>query len=237
MGTLVLLSGGQDSGTCLFWAVDQIRKGNLTGPLHALSVDYGQRHSVELLCAERLAMLAGVEMHHHIPFGGLMQRLNRKSALINPVMDVNAPSLFDDSLPASFVPGRNIFLFTTAAVIAGWNGITDIVAGMCQTDYSGYPDCREDFVQQMETLLVLGLSVNVNLHTPLMHLSKAETWKLAADLGCLRIIIEETHTDYNGNRGVRNEWGYGLLDNPASELRAKGYFEAKERGWLGVLED
>jgi 7-cyano-7-deazaguanine synthase len=103
---------------------------------------------------------------------------------------------------------------------------------MCQTDYSGYPDCRRVFIDAMETSLALAMAVDFRIHTPLMYLTKAETWKLANELGVLDIVREMTHTDYNGDRSTLNEWGYGKLDNPASVLRARGYQEAKEKGWI-----
>ena len=114
-------------------------------------------------------------------------------------------------------------------------GAKDIVTGVCQTDYSGYPDCRRSFVDSMERVLDAAMPSSCGpfrIHTPLMYLTKAETWKLAADLGILDIVREMSHTDYNGDRSTLNEWGYGKLDNPASILRAKGYEEAKEKGWI-----
>jgi 7-cyano-7-deazaguanine synthase len=111
--------------------------------------------------------------------------------------------------------------------------IYDLVGGMCQTDYSGYPDCRRVFVDSLQTTMSLALSTDLRIHTPLMYLTKAQTWKLAHDLGVLDVVRDLSHTDYNGDRTTYNEWGYGKLDNPASVLRAKGYQEAKEKGWLG----
>jgi 7-cyano-7-deazaguanine synthase len=110
--------------------------------------------------------------------------------------------------------------------------ISDLVTGVCQTDYSGYPDCRRNFIDSMEQSLALALEKKIKIHTPLMYKTKAETWKLAKDLGCLSVVVEQSHTDYNGNREQFNEWGYGSLDNPASELRAKGFYEARENGWI-----
>ncbi len=103
---------------------------------------------------------------------------------------------------------------------------------MCQTDYSGYPDCRRVFIDSMQTSLSLAMDIDLRVHTPLMYLTKAETWKLARDLGILEIVRDVSHTDYNGDRSTYHEWGYGKLDNPASELRAKGYEEAKAKGWV-----
>ena len=121
---------------------------------------------------------------------------------------------------------------TAAGSIAYTAGIHDLVGGMCQTDYAGYPDCRRDFIDSMEQSLSLALGNSVRIHTPLMDLSKAEIWKLAADLSCLDVVREMSHTDYNGDRSERHEWGYGKLDNTASVLRAKGYEEASRKGWI-----
>jgi 7-cyano-7-deazaguanine synthase len=135
-------------------------------------------------------------------------------------------------LPASFVPGRNAVFLSIAASLGYTRGIHDLVGGMCQTDYSGYPDCRRVFIDAMQTTMSLALDVDLRIHTPLMYLTKAETWKLAHDLGVLDIVRDLSHTDYNGDRTTYHEWGYGKLDNPASILRAKGYEEAKAKGWL-----
>ena len=130
------------------------------------------------------------------------------------------------------MPGRNALFLTLAAAHAYNRDTFDLVGGMCQTDYSGYPDCRRVFVESIECSLSLAMECDLRIHTPLMYLTKAETWKLAKELGIVDIIREDTHTDYNGDRSTRNEWGYGKLDNPASELRAKGYEEAKAKGWI-----
>ena len=116
--------------------------------------------------------------------------------------------------------------------IAAARNIFNLVGGMCETDYSGYPDCRRNFIDSMETSLSLGIQQQIKIHTPLMLLNKAQTWKLAKDLDCLEVVREHSHTDYNGDRTTKNEWGYGKLDNPASVLRAKGYEEAKAKGWV-----
>ncbi|SVC56528.1 uncharacterized protein METZ01_LOCUS309382, partial [marine metagenome] len=134
--------------------------------------------------------------------------------------------------PSSFTAGRNAVFLSVAAGIAYNLETSNIVGGMCQTDFSGYPDCRRVFIDSMEESLGYALDTEINIHTPLMYLTKAETWKLAKDLGCLEMVIQESHTDYNGNRTDFNEWGYGALDNPASQLRAEGYEEAKANGWL-----
>lgn len=218
---LVLFSGGQDSTTCLFWAKEYFTR------VRAIGFDYGQKHRVELEQAEKIAQEA------EVPFTVLdVDGMLEGSALTEPDKDVSAAHEKDEDLPASFVPGRNALFLSLAASHAYNHDITDLVGGMCQTDYSGYPDCRRVFIDSMETSLSLALEVDVRIHTPLMYLTKAQTWKLANDLGVLEIVRRDTHTDYNGDRSQFNEWGYGRLDNPASKLRAKGYREAKENGWL-----
>jgi len=218
---LVLFSGGQDSTTCLFWAREHFAS------VRALGVDYGQKHRVELEQAETIAADADV------PFTILDARgLMEGSALTEHDKDVSTAHEKDADLPASFVPGRNALFLSLAASHAYNHDITDLVGGMSQTDFSGYPDCRRVFVDSMETSLSRALDVDIRIHTPLMNLTKAETWKLAHDLGVLEIVRRKSHTDYNGDRSQFNEWGYGKLDNPASKLRAKGYREAKEKGWV-----
>ncbi len=218
---LVLFSGGQDSTTCLYWARERFAR------VEALAFDYGQRHRVELEQAQKIAGGAGVPL----TVLGLRGVLSG-SALTEPEKSVNAPHETAPHLPASFVPGRNALFLTTAASVAATRGITDLVGGMCQTDYSGYPDCRRVFVDALQVALSLALDHDLRIHTPLMYLTKAETWKMAADLGCLEVVRELSHTDYHGDRTERHEWGYGRLDNPASVLRAKGYEEAKAKGWV-----
>lgn len=223
---LVLFSGGQDSTTCLFWAKEYFET------VRAVGFDYGQKHKVELKQARKIATDA------EVPFTVLdAAGILEGSALTEHDKDVSATHEKDEDLPASFVPGRNALFLSLAASHAYNHDITDLVGGMCQTDYSGYPDCRRVFVDSMETSLSLALDVDVRIHTPLMYRTKAETWKLASDLGVLEVVRRHSHTDYNGDRSQFNEWGYGRLDNPASKLRADGYWEAKEKGWLDSDED
>jgi 7-cyano-7-deazaguanine synthase len=219
---LVLFSGGQDSTTCLFWAKKQFAN------VQALGFRYNQKHEVELKQAAIIAERAGV------PFKIMgLEGMLQGSALTEHDKDVSAQHELNSNLPASFVPGRNAVFLAIALSYAYTQEITDVVGGMCQTDYSGYPDCRREFVDSLQATMSLALDKDVRIHTPLMHLTKAETWKLAYDLGILEIVRDLSHTDYNGDRSTYNEWGYGKLDNPASILRAKGYEEAKAKGWLG----
>lgn len=217
---LVLLSGGQDSTTCLFWA-----KGNFENVV-AIGFDYGQKHKVELEAAAQIAAIAGVSYQVY----NVRDLLAASSLTHGGAHD--AQSAIDKDLPASFVAGRNLLFLAIAGSRAAELGISDIVTGVCQTDYSGYPDCRRATIDAMQLSLSLGLGISdVRIHTPLMYLTKAETWKLAKELDIVHIIVNNTITDYNGDKTI-NTWGLGRLNNPASILRAKGYEEAKTKGWL-----
>lgn len=224
---LVLFSGGQDSTTCLFWALRHFER------VEAVGFDYGQKHAVEIGQARQIAEAAGVP---YVVKG--LEGLLAGSSLTEHEKDSNSAHDLAPDLPASFVPGRNALFLTIAAAHGYLRGIHDLVGGMCQTDFSGYPDCRLDFVESQERTLCLALDAPVRVHTPLMRLTKAETWKLARDLGTVRgldvleTVREMSHTDYNGDRSEWHPWGYGRLDNPASVLRAKGYAEAEARGWV-----
>lgn len=222
---LVLLSGGQDSTTCLFWAKARFNS------VSAVGFDYGQRHQDELEQARKIAALADVDFRV-LSLKGLLGG----SSLTDHTADVDAPHSQAPELPSTFVPGRNL-LFISAAGSHGYTrDIFDLVIGCCQTDFSGYPDCRQIFLESAKTSLGLAMDRDFRLHAPLMYLTKAETWKLAKELSSPQVDVVEivrsmTLTDYNGSR-VENEWGMGKLDNAASRLRAKGYFEAKENGWI-----
>jgi 7-cyano-7-deazaguanine synthase len=221
---LVLFSGGQDSTTCLFWAKKHFAR------VEALGFTYSQKHAIELQQAAIIAQKADVPFRV-MDIKGILQG----SALTEHDKDISAAHELNSDLPASFVPGRNAVFLTIAISHAYTLGITDVVGGMCQTDYSGYPDCRRNFIDSLQHSMTLALDKEIQVHTPLMYLTKAETWKLAHDLGILEIVRDLSHTDYNGDRTTYNEWGYGKLDNPASVLRAKGYEEAKRNGWLGKI--
>lgn len=217
---IVLLSGGQDSTTCLYWALSKFDK------VLTVGFDYGQMHKVELEQAFKIANNVGVE-YKIFDVKGLLA----KSSLIEH-SNHNNVSYINKELPNSFTAGRNLLFLVIAASYAAEKRINDIVIGVCQTDYSGYPDCRKDTIEAMQSALTLGIGIgDINIHTPLMSLTKAETWKLAKELNCLDVIINETLTDYNGST-IMNDWGMGKLDNPSSKLRAKGYYEAKNKGWI-----
>lgn len=226
---IVLLSGGQDSTTCLFWAKKKFDS------VIAIGFDYGQKHSKELIQAKKIADIANVP-YNIININGLLYG----SSLIDVTQDVNAENLTNPDLPSVFTVGRNLLFLTLAASFGYNNKIFDIVTGVCQTDYNGFPDCRRVFIDSLETTLTLSMCTgntdDFRIHTPLMYITKAETWKLAKDLSTVNLdlvnlVRTETLTDYNGSDTI-NEWGLGELDNPASILRATGYKEAKLRGWL-----
>jgi 7-cyano-7-deazaguanine synthase len=231
---ILLLSGGQDSTTCLYWAKTQFEK------IYPILFDYGQKHRLEIRYALKNASDAGTESPYIIPCSGVFPA--NSSSLIDHSIDHKKQHLRNTELPASFTPGRNMLFLTMAASYGFSIGVHDIVTGVCQTDYSGYPDCRQSFISSMETTLEYAMNPEYTydkpfhdpmfqIHTPLMHMTKAQTWKMAKDLRCLDIIIQYTMTDYNGDQ-TTNEWGMGTVDNPASALRAKGYYEAKEKGWI-----
>jgi len=208
---LVLLSGGQDSTTCLYWAVDQFGRDNVA----TLSFDYGQRHRIELECAQAVAELVGVP-HRCLPidtFGAI-----GGDALTDPRVDVVAAPDARSGLPNTFVPGRNLVFLTYAAAVAWRRNINNLVTGVTQTDYSGYPDCREETLSALQTALRLGMESPVQIHAPLMHLSKRQTVELARDLGGLGAMAL-THTCYNGLRPPCGQC-------PSCQLRAKGFAEA-----------
>lgn len=207
---VVVLSGGQDSTTCLYWALQRFGR----DAVQAVTFDYGQRHRIELDCAARIAATAGIDqtvlpIDTFAALGG--------SALTDDVAVDSNPEA-DSGLPNTFVPGRNLIFLTYAAAFAYQRGIGNLVTGVAQTDYSGYPDCRETTLQALESALQLGMEFAVRIHTPLMRMSKAETVLLARELGALPAMAD-THTCYNGKRPP-------CMQCPACELRAKGFAEA-----------
>ena len=220
---LVLFSGGQDSTVCLAWALERFSS------VETVGFDYGQRHRVELECRQTIRANLSAQ------FPSWAQKLGADHVLdLGVLNDISATSLTRDmdiqmqanGLPNSFVPGRNLLFFTLAAALAYRQGITHLVGGMCETDYSGYPDCREATVKALQVAVNLGMEADFTFHTPLMKLDKAETWRLAEALGganFVTLIKEDTHTCYLGERGELHDWGYGCGTCPACVLRRKGY--------------
>ena len=223
---IVLFSGGQDSTTCLTWALERFER------IETVGFDYGQRHRIELdtrpVILEairngfpRWASKLGVD--HMIDLSVLGQ-VSETSL----TRDVEI-SMQQNGLPNTFVPGRNLLFMTFAATIAYRRGAKHIVTGVCETDFSGYPDCRDDTMKALQLTLNLGMDTRFVIHTPLMWIDKAETWRLSRDLGgdaLVDLIREESHTCYQGDR-TPHEWGRGCGICPACDLRAKGYLRFK----------
>src|SRR5262245_5926096 len=222
---LVLFAGGQESTVCLGAALDRYER------VETVGFDYGQRHNVELACRQRVR-------------DEIARRFPRWGARLGPdhVIDVSSFGAISDTaltrdaeitmlasgLPSTFVPGRNLLFFVYAAALGYRRGLHVLVGGMCQTDYSGYPDCRDATLRALEQAIRLGTEISFTIETPLMWQTKAETWALAQELGgndLVELILEETHTCYKGERGIRHDWGYGCGQCPACELRANGFAE------------
>ena len=220
---LVLFSGGQDSATCLAWALSRYDR------VETVGFDYGQRHVIELSLRPHL-LQAMPALKPEWP-----QRLGEDHVLdlsvLGSISDTAltrnaAIAMQANGLPNTFVPGRNLLFITLAAALAYRRGIDVIVGGMCETDYSGYPDCRDDTLRALQTALQLGMDTQLGIETPLMWLDKSATWALARELGgkpLVELIRSDTHTCYLGERGALHDWGYGCGTCPACELRAKGY--------------
>ena len=212
---LVVFSGGQDSTTCLFWALRHFSK------VHTITFGYGQKHSAEIECARKIAEIAGVDFHFmDVSFIG---RLGANSLTDTSIeMDQERPA---GSFPNTFVPGRNLFFLSIAAVYAREKGIRHIVTGVSQTDFSGYPDCRDSFIKSLNVTLNLAMDNQFVIHTPLMWIDKAQTWEMADRLGVLDIVRTQTLTCYNGIKGD------GCGHCPACKLRRAGlqaYLSLKE---------
>ncbi len=220
---LVLLSGGQDSTVCLAWALERF------AIVETVGFDYGQRHAVELDVRPRLReQMAALRADWKGRLGDdHMVKLDALSAISDTALTRDKAIEFAaDGLPTTFVPARNLIFFTFAGALAYRRGARHLVAGMCETDYSGYPDCRDDTVKAMQSALTLGLDKPVTIHTPLMWIDKAGTFALAEEIGgqpFLDLIVEETHSCYLGDRAHRHDWGYGCGECPACQLRAAGY--------------
>jgi 7-cyano-7-deazaguanine synthase len=205
---IVVFSGGQDSTTCLFWALEHFKE------VEAVTFDYNQRHSLEIECAKNIANELGVR--HHILDMELLNQL-APSALTRD--DIEVKDGQDGGLPSSFVPGRNLVFLTFAGILASQIGAKHIVTGVCETDFSGYPDCRDIFVKSLNVTLNLSMDSQFVIHTPLMWIDKAETWKLADELGALDFVRKKTLTCYNGVIAD------GCGECPACKLRKRGLDE------------
>jgi 7-cyano-7-deazaguanine synthase len=220
---LVLFSGGQDSTTCLAHALESFDH------VETVGFDYGQRHRIELDQRAKLRLgLAAISEVWAARLGeDHLVDLTVLGTLSTTAMTHDIAIAFDEkNLPNTFVPGRNLMFFTFAAAIAYRRGLKHIVGGMCETDFSGYPDCRDDTIKAMQVALNLGMDARFVLDTPLMWCDKAETWRLAERLGgvpLIDLIREDTHTCYLGQRGTRHDWGYGCGTCPACRLRADGW--------------
>lgn len=222
-GALVLFSGGQDSATCLAWALARFDH------VETVGFSYGQRHAIELDC--RAQLIDGMAALNPL----WRQRLGDSHTLDIPTLGTisetaltrgMAIAMGEGGLPNTFVPGRNLIFLTFAAALAYRRGIADLVGGMCETDYSGYPDCRDATIKTLNTALNLGMARDFTIHTPLMWRDKAQTWQLARELGgegLVDLIVEHSHTCYLGTRGARHAWGYGCGECPACQLRARGW--------------
>lgn len=221
---LVLFSGGQDSTTCLAWALDRF-------PIvETITFDYGQRHRIELDCQARVraemarqfpAWAPRLGSHHDVDLTAL-GRLSDSALTGDGAIATGA----DGGLPTTFVPGRNLVFLAVAAAAGYGRDVGHLVGGMCETDFSGYPDCRDDAIKAIQVAITLAMARRFVIQTPLMWLDKAATWTLAASLGggrLIELIREHTHTCYRGERGIRHDWGYGCGACPACRLRADGY--------------
>ena len=220
---LVLFSGGQDSTVCLAWALNRYDR------VETIGYAYGQRHAIEL--AQRPGLrdaLAGLRKtwgerlgNDHVLELSTLGRISETSLTRDAEFEMTAAGL-----PNTFVPGRNLLFFTYAAALAYRRGIRALVGGMCETDFSGYPDCRNETLQSLARSISLGMDTPFTIETPLMWIDKAGTWKMAQDLGgpaLVELIVEQTHTCYTADRTTRHDWGYGCGTCPACDLRAKGW--------------
>jgi 7-cyano-7-deazaguanine synthase len=222
-GALVLFSGGQDSATCLAWALDRFER------VETVGFDYGQRHRVELDVRQRFRERLATRFPNWAARLGADHLLDL--SVLGDISDTALTSggeisLAESGLPNTFVPGRNLMFLTLAAAVAYRRGLKRLITGVCETDYSGYPDCRDDTIKAMQVALNLGTESRFVIETPLMWIDKGATWALAEELGgkaLVEAILEDTHTCYLGNRSRRHAWGHGCGSCPACKLRAQGY--------------
>jgi len=220
---LVLFSGGQDSTVCLAWALSRFTR------VETIGFDYGQRHAVELIVRPRLrAQLSAMRADWAERLGeDHVVKLDALAAISETALTRDMQiEIGENGLPTTFVPGRNLIFFAFAGALAYRRSARHLVAGMCETDYSGYPDCRDDTIKAMQVVLGLGMDRRFVLHTPLMWIDKAGTFAVAEEIGgkaLLDLVIEETHSCYLGDRMHRHDWGYGCGCCPACKLRADGF--------------
>jgi len=222
---LVLFSGGQDSTTCLAWALGKFDR------VETVGFDYGQRHIVELECRQNILASFRSQFpqwsarlgEDHILDMGILAKVTDTAMTSNKAIEMQR-----NGLPNTFVPGRNLLFFSFAAAIAYRRELKSLIGGMCETDYSGYPDCRDNTLKSLQVTLSLGMDYPLIIETPLMWLDKKQTWQLAKRLGgdaLLNIVRDQSHTCYLGDRQNRNDWGWGCGACPACELRKTGFQE------------
>ncbi len=223
---LVLFSGGQDSTTCLAWALERFER------VETVGFDYGQRHRVELECRQEvLSRIENIKSEWSDKLGDdHMLDLSVLGAISDTALTSDTEiKMLESGLPNTFVPGRNIVFLTMASALAYRRGLGTIVLGVCETDYSGYPDCRDDTMKSVQVALNLGMEARFNIVTPLMWLDKAETWELSKRIGgweLNELIIEHSHTCYKGNRTKRHVWGYGCGECPSCKMRRTGFIDS-----------
>lgn len=221
---IVIFSGGQDSTTCLVWALTHYAE------VECITFVYGQKHSVEIEQSKKICAMLNVRQLI-IPIDFL--NLIADSALLSNT-DQEISELNEKGLPVSFVPNRNQLFITLAHAYAQKVGATALITGVCQTDYSGYPDCRAEFISAITKASNLGSNSDINILTPLMNKTKAQIFQLAAEYEHLEFVLEHSHTCYNGDRERRNEYGYGCNECPACDLRRKGFIEYKNRNGSNI---
>ena len=224
---LVLFSGGQDSTVCLVWALQRFAH------VETIGFDYGQRHAVELeVRAGIRARLSALSATWRARFADdHVVQIDALAAISETALTREvAIEVAETGLPTTFVPGRNLVFLAFAGAVAYRRGIKHLVAGMCETDYSGYPDCRDDTIKAMQLALTLGMDRRFVIHTPLMWIDKAATFALAHEIGgdpLIELLLDQTHTCYLGDRRHRHAWGFGCGECPACRLRADGYTKWK----------
>lgn len=225
---LVLFSGGQDSASCLAWALAHFKH------VETVGYAYGQRHAIELDCREILRNKISSllpDASHKLGEDHMIDLASLGALSETSLTRETEISLNENGLPSTFVPGRNLIFLTFAAALAYRRGLKHIITGVCETDYSGYPDCRDDTIKALQVALNLGMEQRFVLHTPLMWLDKAQTWQLCDQIGgsqLVEIIRHDSHSCYKGDRTHEHDWGYGCGSCPACQLRAEGWRRYQE---------